>query len=165
MSAALDAVKEHVELPWRLSSPSPSPQPTPETDQTIETEPANDSDESVSESIAERQTGLDILADTDTETPSTPETPPAEADSPAPLRLLHWRNFEVALKEITPSSSEALGTLSDLRKWNDEFGEGRKEKKKQVWGKGRFGFTPRSLNAVEEGKVRTDGSGSGVDGV
>lgn len=79
-------------------------------------------------------------------------------------RTLHWRNFLAALKEITPSSSEALGTLSDLRKWNEEFGEGRKEKKKQVWGKGRFGFTPRPLSAAEEGKVQSDGNSDSLGG-
>ena len=57
------------------------------------------------------------------------------------VRSLAWRNFEQALKEIPPSASEALGSLAELRKWNDEFGEGRKAKKRQVWGKDRFGFT------------------------
>jgi hypothetical protein len=53
-------------------------------------------------------------ASPDTE-PATPERPP---------RVISLTNFEKALKEITPSSSESLGTLSELRKWNDEFGEG-----------------------------------------
>ena len=60
-------------------------------------------------------------------------------------RSLAWRNFEQALKEITPSASESLGSLAELRKWNDEFGEGRKAKKRQVWGKDRFGFTLPAL--------------------
>ena len=55
----------------------------------------------------------------------------------------------MAMKEITPSSSEVLGSLADLRKWNEEFGEGRREKKKQVWGKGRFGFTVQALEGGE----------------
>jgi len=45
------------------------------------------------------------------------------------------------LQEITPSASESLGTLSSLRKWNEEFGEGAalKGKKRRGWGGG-FGF-------------------------
>ena len=69
-------------------------------------------------------------------------------------RTLHFRNFTKALKEITPSSSEALGSLVELRKWNEEFGEGRKERKRQhVWGRGRFGFTDKTNNASEDGRV------------
>ncbi|KAF9780523.1 hypothetical protein BJ322DRAFT_1023783 [Thelephora terrestris] len=50
-----------------------------------------------------------------------------------------------ALKEIAPSSSESLGTLSELRKSNDEFGEGKREKRRNMCGKGSFGF-------IEKGK-------------
>lgn len=67
-------------------------------------------------------------------------------------RILQLRNFTQALKEITPSSSESLGSLAELRKWNDQFGEGRKDRKKrQVWGKGLFGFidTPKDVPASE----------------
>ncbi|KAI0278817.1 hypothetical protein BC826DRAFT_1113173 [Russula brevipes] len=40
--------------------------------------------------------------------------------------ILHPHNFAKALKEIMPSASKSLGTLADLRKWNNEFGEGQK---------------------------------------
>jgi hypothetical protein len=57
------------------------------------------------------------------------------------VRVLSLRHFTKALKEIIPSSSESLGSLADLRKWNEEFGEGRADRKRQqVWGKGTFGF-------------------------
>jgi hypothetical protein len=161
-------VKEHVELPWRASQhaaqePMSSSQSVPES--------------LSQESIVEQQVGLDVLADSVgngfsdiealQEQTLTASDSVIEDDKPlstvteagvssTPQRTLHWRNFDAALKEITPSSSEALGTLGDLRRWNKEFGEGRKEKKKQVWGKGRFGFTPRSLNATEDGKVQSD---------
>jgi hypothetical protein len=62
-----------------------------------------------------------------------------------------------ALKEITASASESLGTLADLRKWNDEFGEGRKDKKRvQVWGRGNFGFSIKPPGESVEGGVRSD---------
>ncbi|KAJ7632559.1 hypothetical protein FB45DRAFT_912768 [Roridomyces roridus] len=67
-------------------------------------------------------------------------------------RTLHIRHFDKAFKEITPSSSEVLGSLADLRKWNAEFGEGRGNKKRQqVWGKDRFGFTEKGASA--DGRV------------
>lgn len=70
-------------------------------------------------------------------------------------RTIHLRHFIKALKEITPSSSEALGSLADLRKWNEQFGEGQREKRRiQVWGKGKFGFIDPLLNAgQDEGRV------------
>lgn len=69
-------------------------------------------------------------------------------------RTISQRNFLKALKEITPSSSESLGSLAELRKWNDEFGEGNKDRKrKQVWGKGKFGFTDTTTSGPELGKV------------
>jgi len=73
-------------------------------------------------------------------------------------RVLRPYNFAKALKEITPSASESLGTLADLRRWNDEFGEGRK-RKKQVWGKDRFGFT-RQWDREEDGRVATSMPGT-----
>jgi len=75
------------------------------------------------------------------------------ATSTTQRRILRPHNFAKALREITPSASESLGTLADLRRWNDEFGEGRK-RKKQVWGKDRFGFT-RLWDREEDGKVVT----------
>ena len=60
-------------------------------------------------------------------------------------QVISLSNFEQALKEITPSSSESLGTLSELRKWNDEFGEGKMDKGRSMWG--------RSFGIVEKGEV------------
>jgi hypothetical protein len=71
----------------------------------------------------------------------------------AKYRILSIRNFNKALKEITPSLSESLGTLADLRKWNEEFGEGRKQKRRQIWGKDMFGFSNKLTKSGEEGRV------------
>jgi hypothetical protein len=90
----LDAVKEKVALPWKVSQ----------------------SDETKSDASS---------------TISDASTHP---------RVLSVANFAKALKEITPSASESLGTLSDLRKWNDQFGEGARNRKRKMWGD-RFGFT------------------------
>lgn len=101
---------------------------------------------SVEEQVAtvESPSAPSDAASTTTSSPSAPDTPP---------RTLSWRNFEVALKEITPSSSESHASLVDLRKWNEEFGEGRKGRKQHVWGKGKFGFTDKPLNGGDEVKI------------
>lgn len=72
-------------------------------------------------------------------------------------RTLSERHFARALKEITPSASEALGTLSDLRKWNAEFGGGDRKKLHKAWG-GRFGFGGSGRKeGPEEGSGRVGG--------
>lgn len=79
---------------------------------------------------------------------------PSEETPVYPTRVLHLRNFLKALREITPSSSESFGSLADLRKWNEEFGEGRKDRKRrQVWGKGQFGFVEQRNDTLQEGRV------------
>lgn len=79
------------------------------------------------------------------------------SESSGPERVLRLRNFIQALKEITPSSSESLGSLAELRKWNEEFGEGRRNRKKyQVWGKGRFGFVDKPKDTHDENRVPKD---------
>jgi hypothetical protein len=125
VSAALDAVKENVSVPWvveRSKDPSRDALQTSNADDDGAAQPSNES-----------------------------------AALATQKRVLQPHNFTKALKEITPSASESLGTLADLRKWNDEFGEGRK-RKKQVWGKDRFGFT-RQWDREEDGKVATSTSG------
>jgi len=85
----------------------------------------------------------------------TVEPDATEKDS-SPPRILRVYHFEKALKEITPSASEAMGTLADLRKWNDEFGEGGKKRGKRIWG-GKFGFVLNSQgdgSFVEDGRVQ-----------
>lgn len=41
-----------------------------------------------------------------------------------PHRVLHLRHFETALKEITPSCSEDMSSLTELRKWDGLYGDG-----------------------------------------
>ncbi|KAH7923865.1 AAA-domain-containing protein [Leucogyrophana mollusca] len=141
VSAALDAVKEDVTVPWSAPSTSPSAddQPTPNNP------------------TPEAETPAEV-ATQDTSPEVTSEDSSQKAEEPTPgmsLRTIFPRHFTKALKEITPSSSESLGSLSDLRKWNDEFGEGRRDKRRQqVWGKGKFGFIDKSP-ASAEGRVTT----------
>ncbi|KAJ6547501.1 hypothetical protein B0H19DRAFT_1212058 [Mycena capillaripes] len=131
VSAALDAVKEHVVVPWSKPAPENS------------VDGAVISDTEVSHSAKTPSAMSNTAADD--------VVPPPPAIAP---RILHLRHFIRALKEITPSaSSETSGTLADLKKWNEEFGEGRSNKKRQqVWGKGLFGFTEKA-GGSEDGRV------------
>jgi hypothetical protein len=56
-------------------------------------------------------------------------------------RVLTLTNFKKALKEISASSSELQGSAAELRKWNELYGEGAKDRRQKLWGAGRFGFT------------------------
>lgn len=76
----------------------------------------------------------------------------SEDDEEGPKRVLRMSHFEKALKEITPSASEQLGSLADLRKWNDEFGEGGRKRGKRIWG-GKFGFIIKTGESGE-GRVQ-----------
>lgn len=123
VSAALDAVKENVSVPWVVDRGNQD---------TLRTNNAEKTEEN---------------------------TPQTSGDSElATQRILRPHHFAKALKEITPSASESLGSLADLRKWNDEFGEGRR-RKKQVWGKDRFGFT-KQWHSGEDGRVAILPTGS-----
>ncbi|CAE6426669.1 unnamed protein product [Rhizoctonia solani] len=166
VAAALDAVKEKVTLPWRTrngdgkgkekekekvadvsnteaaniapdatnsDTPVPGTQAVAESSSTVSTQAVDEKSSPASE----------------TKTASAPIQPTSES---APPRTLRNEHFTRALKEITPSASEALGTLADLRKWNAEFGGGDRKKSNKAWG-GRFGFGG--------GGKRPDGEGTG----
>jgi hypothetical protein len=136
VSAALDAVKEHMDVPWSSRHHGLSP--------------------TLSSPTAEHpNANADGLA-APSETRSKNETSGSSdaKDVPEKARILCLHHFSQALKEITPSSSETLGSLADLRKWNEEFGEGRRDRKKrQVWGKDRFGFVNNTSDAIQDGRV------------
>lgn len=166
VAAALDAVKENVEVPWRTTrekegvkvvevssetaaSVAPdatsSDTPVPGT-QTTTVEPAS--------KPANSPTTASIPSSTPPYDTSSTLTPPTPASF---TRTLSERHFARALKEITPSASEALGTLSDLRKWNAEFGGGERKKSNKAWG-GRFGFGGSGKkDGREEGSGRVGG--------
>ena len=153
-------MKERVTVPWRqTTATSPSP-PVADEVKPVEDGPASQFSSELL--VAHGATGEapNTTENTAPEQPSsTSSTATAGADDASKaqeqttaevphVRSLAWRNFEQALKEITPSASESLGSLAELRKWNDEFGEGRRTKKRQVWGKDRFGFTVPALEVV-----------------
>lgn len=138
VAAALDAVKENAQLPWSVPTDHrPSPAISMQSS-TIEL---------TSEKVQEQD-----------EPPFEVVEPDVTDKNPSTPRILRAYHFEKALKEITPSASEAMGTLTNLRKWNDEFGEGGKKRGKRIWG-GKFGFVLNSQGSgsgpVEEGRVQS----------
>jgi hypothetical protein len=151
VSAALDAVKERLVVPWghpsgKLAADSmgdPSSEPVASTSTPTFVESGPSSDRGSAPAIPSSPPPLDVES-------TLGET----TSNPLPhQRILHRRHFTKALKEITPSSSEFLGTLADLRRWNEEFGEGRTNRRRQVWGKDRFGFTDQGDKIAQEGRV------------
>ena len=135
VSAALDAVKEGVTLPWNVP---PHPGVQPETASNVEINVNNEAD------VTQNATNTTL---------TDGAVHPDKVDDDAKLpRKLHLRHFNKALREITPSSSESLGSLSALRKWNEEFGEGQTKKRKVMWGKGLFGFAEIG-EGIPDGKV------------
>lgn len=49
-------------------------------------------------------------------------------------RVLLKSHFDEALKMISPSSSEDMGSLTELRKWNQKYGDTHKKKKHSTFG-------------------------------
>ncbi|KJA27516.1 hypothetical protein HYPSUDRAFT_941692 [Hypholoma sublateritium FD-334 SS-4] len=162
VSAALDSVKEHTALPWtsRHAINAPSTEPVSETQ-----DPPAEVAEMASINAAAAELPALEVQEVANATPGgaleskVVEDAPVAPKTPELPRTLRLNNFLQALKEITPSSSETLGSLADLRKWNEEFGEGRRDRKKrQVWGKGRFGFVNSHKDVPEEGRVSNEHS-------
>ncbi|KAG5353982.1 hypothetical protein C0989_011470 [Termitomyces sp. Mn162] len=148
VSAALDAVKENIKLPWTTTTSSVASTSTHLEETAAASSSASGDIPEVSSVPSDTNDSLSEL--------SSSEALPVLVESPReqPTRILHLHNFAKALKEITPSSSESLGSLAELRKWNEEFGEGNKNKKRQsFWGKGRFGFTDKVEKEGEIGRI------------
>lgn len=147
VAAALDAVKETVKLPWsteRKLLPAPAGLEADagavSVSSAAPTETAQPVDEVMTE-IATAETsdsGVPATATAAVPVEESPETPAAGVIKP---RVLGARHFAKALREISPSASETMGTLAELRKWNEEFGENGRAKKR-MWG-GSFGFMPQ----------------------
>ncbi|OCH91171.1 AAA-domain-containing protein [Obba rivulosa] len=99
VAATLAAVKQQMHIPWRvntLTSLSEADQP-----------------------LHERNPGKPDFA-----SPNVTCGTSSLTTTPHLGRILTARNFERALMEVFPSTSESLGSLSRLRKWNEELGGG-----------------------------------------
>jgi SpoVK/Ycf46/Vps4 family AAA+-type ATPase len=152
VSAALDAVKERVVVPW-ITTPDTKSSSNPVS---AATSSALSLSTSTPNPVPSGDSSPTSSPDSDSSAASS-----AELKAESHARILSSHHFDKAFKEIIPSSSEALGSLADLRKWNEEFGEGKKDKKRQqVWGKDRFGFIDKTEKVREEGRVASIGAPS-----
>ena len=148
VSAALDSVKENVVLPWVSRHPQTTSQASQINTAAIELQPEGKDVNVLKISVYDSETSI-------ANPPSNPSVEALRSSEATPSqRTLHLQHFTQALKEIVPSSSETLGSLADLRKWNEEFGEGRRDLRRlRVWGKGQFGFVDGQEPIVEDGRV------------
>ncbi|KAJ9106845.1 hypothetical protein QFC19_002973 [Naganishia cerealis] len=78
-------------------------------------------------------------------------------DKPSPqtpaARIITMKHFEIAMQEITPSSSES-GNLPELRKWASQYGEGGTERGKKAGYGSKFGFGDDKVDKQEAGYGR-----------
>ncbi|CAG8545139.1 6573_t:CDS:2 [Ambispora leptoticha] len=58
-----------------------------------------------------------------------------------PIRILKEHHFQLALKQVTPSCSEDMSSLTELRKWDKQYGDGSWNRKKRAKGMGFDGET------------------------
>ncbi|KAG8724144.1 hypothetical protein FRC09_000102 [Ceratobasidium sp. 395] len=156
VAAAMDALKESVKLPWAVKKEEPQDAPssneTPTADASKSTPAKEEAKEEVKEEAKEPEkeatktpssnksddgsslySSTDLSpspASSDTTTPDEPEpAKKAEPEPPKP-RILEARHFLRALMDVAPSSSESQGSLSELRKWNLQFGTGARDQPK-----------------------------------
>ncbi|KAG8708021.1 hypothetical protein FRC08_000157 [Ceratobasidium sp. 394] len=141
VAAAMDALKESVKLPWAtkkeeskdIPSTNKTPAasvPEPEPVANATTKPENDRAKSASSDESDDTSfysSSNPASDSQSTAPTTPdEEPPKTEPEPekAKPRILEARHFLRALRDITPSASESRGSLTELRKWNAQFGTG-----------------------------------------
>ncbi|KAK8174254.1 ATPase family AAA domain-containing protein 1-A [Phyllosticta citrichinensis] len=74
------------------------------------------------------------------------DQPPKDESLYPPRRTLHTRHFAAAFEEIGASISEDMASLVSIRKFDDQFGDNRKNKKK----KSAWGFQTNRWEAGEE---------------
>ncbi|EMD31581.1 hypothetical protein CERSUDRAFT_119622 [Gelatoporia subvermispora B] len=103
VSAALDVVKQTVELPWRTSRMAST---------TVKTESPS------------QAAGISVDATKEGNVHDAPQRPSAEPVK----RVLASSHFQTALKEVSASTAESLGSVAELRKWNEKFGQKREKR-------------------------------------
>ena len=163
VSAALDAVKEGVALPWNVP---PRPESSAETSMSCTDTPVSNIDSAETGEVQSSQSDGEKQVEANSSgIASAEDSTDGTSSSGTVSRTLHLRHFNKALREITPSSSELLGSLSALRKWNEEFGEGSTRKRKIMWGKGLFGFSEPGEEHIPDGKVSLQDLTAGVGDV
>ncbi|KAH7107488.1 AAA-domain-containing protein [Auriculariales sp. MPI-PUGE-AT-0066] len=152
VAAALDAVKETVKLPWSTTTDQKLIKAPPGVHEAAADASARNNPISLDSMTSSRPVGTSVGTTGDEAAPSNPDATPTESQPTAetiPERRLGVRHFTKALSEISPSASESLGSLAELRKWNEEFGENGRARRK-MWG-GNFGFVAETAVPAHAG--------------
>ncbi|KAG0014269.1 hypothetical protein BGZ80_010546 [Entomortierella chlamydospora] len=79
-------------------------------------------------------------------------SPVTDVESTPPSRVIRKRHIEKALSQITPSCSENMDSLTELRKWDGLYGDGGKGRRKAVKGIG-FEVAPSSPTDADTAKI------------
>ncbi|KAE8540711.1 hypothetical protein D1P53_003075 [Cryptococcus gattii VGV] len=135
------------------ASASASDTPAPDEEQQLGTSETPERAEQEQLLSADRTLDTSPIEDT----PEPAKVPLEEEVETMPKRVLMQKHFKIALEEIRPSASEE-GSLPELRKWAEQFGEGGKRRgKKSGFGKG-FGFSDEPVKDRDTGygKVKQD---------
>ncbi len=138
--------------------------------------------ESIEQEISEEIDAFPNIENSSHEAVDQEATTKEEVKPAAPPRILHVKHFDIALREITPSSSEH-GNLPELRKvsraellhfsagmiwlttrrlsqWAEQYGEGGSKRGKRGGYGAKFGFGQLGLEGKEDpafGRVRPEG--------
>lgn len=75
---------------------------------------------------------------------------PMPTEATAATRVIHKRHFDKALAQITPSCSENMQSLTELRKWDGLYGDGGKGRRKAIKSLGFDVDTDTSNNKAKE---------------
>ncbi|KAF9324667.1 hypothetical protein BGZ91_002823 [Linnemannia elongata] len=81
--------------------------------------------------------------------PAPPSLLTSAAETTAATRVIHKRHFDKALAQITPSCSENMESLTELRKWDGLYGDGGKGRRKAIKSLG-FDVDPGTANKSKQ---------------
>ncbi|KAK3812002.1 MAG: P-loop containing nucleoside triphosphate hydrolase protein [Benniella sp.] len=91
---------------------------------------------------------LSMLLDKHKEETLSRESSPSNEGVDSTVRVLRKRHFDKAFTQITPSCSENMESLTELRKWDGLYGDGGKGRRKTVRGIG-FEVDPKDKKDVK----------------
>ncbi|KAF9906945.1 hypothetical protein EC991_011419 [Linnemannia zychae] len=138
VSAALASVREIVEGEVRaLQGEDDVADPVPEVSSSLVVS-LKDKDTKERETVLDLSPLLDrykqdaLSKITSTTTATSFLTASDATTTASPTRVIHKRHFDKALAQITPSCSENMDSLTELRKWDGLYGDGGKGRRKAI---------------------------------
>ncbi|KAG8772080.1 hypothetical protein FRC12_003249 [Ceratobasidium sp. 428] len=161
VAAAMDALKESVKLPWLTKKEDSKDIVGAKSEDTLKPKPAAKETTEPEKSTSKSDDSDDGPSNPNSEAPSSPSTgaiTPEEKAEPSKPRILGARHFLRALMDVAPSSSESQGSLSELRKWNTQFGTGERDRPRAT------GSLPYSYSGAKPSATSSSGM-PGANGI